>query len=72
MNILTKCNSCACESVCKYKEDYRKAIEAISDAIISKNTRSDGAVEFLRVKDCPHVEVSVKCPHMITQSSMRG
>lgn len=67
MNLSTKCNCCVCEPVCKYKEVYQNAIEAILNTTIS-NKREDVNVGFWRVKDCPHIEVSIKCPHMIAKS----
>lgn len=66
MNLSTKCNCCVCESVCMYKDIYAKGVEAILNATISIE-RKDGAVGFWIVKDCPHIEVSIKCPHMITK-----
>ena len=67
MNLSAKCNCCVCESVCKYKEVYQNGIEAILNATIS-DKREDGNDSFWKVKDCPHIEVSIKCPHMITES----
>ncbi len=68
MNLSTKCNCCACESVCKYKEVYQEGVKAILNAIILLKEEDDGARTFWKVRDCPHIEVSIKCPHMI----MRG
>ena len=68
MNLSAKCNCCVCESVCKYKEVYQNGIEAILNATIITNERKDGVVSFWKVKDCPNIEVSIKCPHMITNS----
>ena len=56
MNISAKCNCCVCEPVCKYKEIYKHGVENI----------------FWKLKDCPHIEVSIKCPHMVTGSMARG
>ena len=67
MNLSAKCNCCVCEPVCKYKEVYQNGIEAILNATIS-DKREDGNDGFWKVKDCPHIEVSIKCPHMVTQS----
>lgn len=64
MNLSAKCNCCACEHVCRYKEVYKNGIEAILNACIS-HKRDDGNVGFWKVKDCPHIEVSIKCPHMV-------
>ena len=63
MNLSTKCNCCVCEPVCKYKEVYQNGIEAILNATVS-----DCNGRVWKVKDCQHIEVSIKCPHMITQS----
>ncbi len=71
MNLSTKCNCCLCEPVCKYKEIYQNGVESILNATIS-NQRNDGKTGFWKVKDCPHIEVSIKCPHMITQSAKRS
>ena len=67
MNSSAKCNCCVCETVCKYKEVYQNAIEAILNATVSTK-REDDNVGFWKVKDCPHIEVSIKCPHMVTQT----
>ena len=59
MNLSTKCNCCVCESVCKYKSVYQGGVEKIL------NTTIDGENgRFWRLKDCPHIEVSIRCPHM--------
>ena len=71
MNLSEKCNCCVCEPVCKYKEIYREGVEAILNATIQSG-REDGVDGFWSVKDCPHIEVSIKCPHMITSSGVRG
>lgn len=68
MNLSAKCNCCVCESVCKYKDIYEKGVESILNAEIT-NKRADGAVGFWKVKDCPHIEVSIKCPHMVTRGA---
>lgn len=62
MNLSAKCNCCVCEPVCKYKEVYQNGIEAILNATVSDKAG------FWKVRDCPHIKVSIKCPHMITQS----
>lgn len=64
MNLSAKCNCCACEPVCRYKEVYNNGIKAILNAIIS-DKEEDGEFRFWTVKDCPHIEVSIKCPHMV-------
>lgn len=66
MNLSTKCNCCVCEPVCKYKEVYQNGIEAILNVIVS-DKREDGNDGFWKVKDCPHIEVSIKCPHMVAK-----
>lgn len=66
MNLSTKCNCCVCEPVCKYKEVYQNGIEAILNAKIS-NKSEEGNVGFWKVRECPHISVSIKCPHMIVK-----
>lgn len=68
MNLSAKCNCCVCEPVCKYKGVYQKGIEAILNATIPLEEGESDAISFWRVKECPHIEVSIKCPHMITNS----
>ena len=70
MNLSAKCNCCVCEPVCKYKEVYQKGIEAILNATIPLEKGESNAFSFWIVKDCPHIEVSIKCPHMITKGGM--
>ena len=67
MNLSATCNCCVCEPVCKYKEVYQNGIEAILNALVP-NKREDGEIEVWKVRECPHIEVSIKCPHMITES----
>ena len=67
MNLLSKCSCCVCEPVCKYREVYQNGIEAILNATVP-NTIENGNVAPWTVEDCPHIEVSIKCPHMITES----
>ena len=67
MNLSAKCNCCVCEPVCKYKEVYQSGIEAILNATVP-DKRDDNNDSFWKVKDCPHIEVSIRCPHMVTQS----
>lgn len=66
MNLSTKCNCCVSENVCKYKAIYEQGVKAILKTIIPSD--GDG---FWALKDCPHIEVSIKCPHMITKSQTR-
>ena len=64
-----KCDCCVCDPVCKYKYVYQNGIGAILNATVSIK-REDGKVGFMKVKDCPHIEVIIKCPHMIENSVM--
>ena len=64
MNLSTKCNCCVCEPVCKYKEVYQNGVQSILDMTITAD-REGG---FWKLRDCPHIEVSIKCPHMVTQT----
>ena len=70
MNLSQKCSCCLCEPVCKYKEIYRGGVESILDTLVYDRGRE--TVSFWKLKDCPHIEVSVKCPHMITRSAALG
>ena len=72
MNISAKCNCCVCESVCRYKEIYQKGVESI----LSTPIRNYGPAGYADacgwlLKECPHIEVSIKCPHMITAEAMQ-
>lgn len=69
MNLSAKCNCCVCESVCKYKNIYEKGVEAILNATITTGKSENGTISFWKVKDCPHIEVSIKCPHMVTKGA---
>ena len=71
MNLSAKCNCCVCEPVCKFKIVYEKGIEAILNATIPLEKNESHEFSFWRVKDCPHIEVSIKCPHMITKGGSR-
>lgn len=71
MNISAKCNCCVCEPVCKYKATYLAGIEAIMDATIPLGEAENGFTQW-KVKDCPHIEVSIKCPHMVTRTQARS
>lgn len=64
MNISQKCNCCVCEPVCKWKEVYQNGVQSILDVMITAD-REGG---FWKLRDCPHIEVSIKCPHMVTQT----
>ena len=70
MNLSAKCNCCVHEPVCKYKEVYQNGIEAILNATISYKSEY-GEMGHLKVKDCPHIEVNIKCPHMLTQTTTK-
>ena len=72
MNLSAKCNCCVCEPVCKYKEVYKNGIEAILNATIPIENKESDEYRFCKVKDCPHIEVSIKCPHMIVIGNERG
>ena len=63
MNLSAKCNCCVCEPVCKYKDVYQNGIDSILNAIIPAGYEN----RFWILKDCPHIEVSIKCPHMVTR-----
>lgn len=64
MNISQKCNCCVCEPVCRWKEVYQNGVQSILDVMITAD-REGG---FWKLRDCPHIEVSIKCPHMVTQT----
>lgn len=68
MNLSQKCNCCVCEPVCKWKEIYKNGVEAILNTTIP----AESANSFWKMKDCPHIEVSIKCPHMVTQTLIKG
>ena len=72
MNLSAKCNCCVCEPVCKYKDIYQKGVKAILNTIIESEESKDGKVGFWELKNCPHIEVSIKCPHMIAKGGVRG
>lgn len=67
MNLSAKCNCCVCEAVCKYKHIYQNGVESILNTTIQGI--GDG---FWKLRDCPHIEVSIKCPHMIVASAQRN
>ena len=62
--VVEKCNDCVCNQVCKYKEVYQNGVQSILDVIITAD-REGG---FWKLRDCPHIEVSIKCPHMVQKS----
>jgi|GEM_PF-1597532 len=65
MNISAKCNCCVAEPVCKYKEIYQNGVKSILETKINTLCGS-----FWELKNCPHIEVSIKCPYMITASKV--
>ena len=67
MNLISKCNCCLCEPVCKYKSVYQKGIDEILNTTIPGDTNNS----FWKLKDCPHIEVSIKCPHMVTSGAAK-
>lgn len=68
MNTSQKCNCCVCEPVCKWKDVYQNGVEAIKNT----NIQNTGTDAFWRLRDCPHIEVSIRCPHIITRSMVGG
>ena len=70
MNTAAKCECCVCEPVCKYKDTYLAGIEAIMGAQIPLGEAENGFT-FWEVKNCPHIEVSIKCPHMVAKTRVR-
>lgn len=71
MNLISKCNCCVCEPVCKYKTVYKKAVESILEATIPAHKGESEEFAFWKVKNCPHVDVSIKCPHMVMSADMK-
>ncbi len=67
MHLISKCNCCLCEPVCKYKTVYQKGIDAILETTIPGDTNNS----FWQLKTCPHIEVTIKCPHMVTPSAAK-
>ncbi len=62
------------EEVCKYKEIYEGGIQAILETTIPCDVPfgfhiSKDDVKPLnggwKLKECPHIEVSITCPHMV-------
>ena len=70
MNNAAKCECCVCEPVCKYKDTYLAGIEAITGVQIQLGEAENGFT-FWEVKNCPHIEVSIKCPHMVAKTRVR-
>lgn len=67
---ISKCENCACSPVCKFKELYVKGVETVEKASIPTGKTENGYGMWM-VKDCPHIEVSIKCPHIITNAYAR-
>ncbi len=67
MNVSQKCNCCVCEPVCKWRTVYEGGVQAILNTLITADEQGG----FWKLKDCPHIEVSIKCPHMVTSSAVR-
>lgn len=67
MNLISECNCCLCEPVCKYKSVYQKGIDAILNTTVLGITDNS----FWMIKDCPHIEVTIKCPHMVTPGASK-
>lgn len=61
MIISEKCNCCAHEDVCRFKEEYRNACEAIKNA-----SYSSGKCSVSVVKDTSLLSVSIKCAHALS------
>lgn len=59
-----KCNCCIHEPVCKFKEEYLAACEAIKSATYCRGTC------VANVKDS-RLSVIIKCPYIMTQSTLR-
>ena len=66
MNLSAKCNCCVCEPVCKYKEVYQNGVQSILNMIIT----ADEQGAFWKMRECPHIEVSIRCPHMIPKGGI--
>lgn len=64
---ISKCENCACSPVCKFKELYAKGVETVEKASIPTGKTENGYGMWM-VKDCPHIEVSIKCPHIISNA----
>lgn len=67
MIISQKCNCCVCEPVCRWKEVYQNGVQSILDMMITAD-REGG---FWKLRDCPHIEVSIRCPYMVTQTIIK-
>lgn len=72
MNISAKCSCCVREPVCKYKEIYQKGVESILNTPIHNYDAAGYKGGSWLLKECPHIEVSIKCPRMITHTTQEG
>lgn len=60
--INAQCDSCQHASVCKFKDEYMDALQAVSNATVNKET-GDGKMSFAYIRDIPWVEPSLVCKH---------
>lgn len=67
MQLVSKCNCCAAEKICKYKELYEKAAKQILDSCITVDVSEHG-VSFITVRDADFISVNIKCPNMLRHS----
>lgn len=67
MNTSAKCNCCVCEKVCAYKQIYENGVQAI----LNTNIRYENGA-WCELRNCPHIEVSIRCPHMVTVTQTRS
>lgn len=67
MNTSAKCNCCVCEKVCAYKQIYENGVKAILNTAIPNE-----GCEYWELRNCPHIEVSIRCPHMVTGTQIKS
>lgn len=72
MNTSQKCNCCAAENVCKFKEAYQKAVEAILQTEVDSTYPGVIIGGPVKVRSAGFIEVDIKCPNMITRSTVRN
>lgn len=60
--IHAQCNSCQHASVCKFKDEYMDALQAVTNATVNKEA-GDGKISFKYIRDIPWVEPSLVCKH---------
>ena len=65
MSFVTDCKQCLCEPVCKYKNVFREQVKVIAEGTIP--SEKEGGI--WRVKDCPHIRVTVECPYWTVKSN---